>query len=66
LVGDEGVESGAGEVFEVSSLLGGGDGVGGLAAVEVGFAVVWFAFQFAVGFGGDSAFAVGGVGRHAR
>ena len=42
LVGDEGMESLAGEVVELSALAGGFDDVGGLAAVEVGFAVVGF------------------------
>ena len=52
-------ESLAGEVVELSALAGGFDGVGGLAAVEVGFAVVRLAFQVAVGFGGDPAVGVG-------
>ena len=38
-------ESSAGVVFEISALAGGGDGVGGLAPVEVGLAVVRFALQ---------------------
>jgi hypothetical protein len=59
LVGDQGVESLAGEVVEFSALAGGGDDVGGLPAVEVGFAVVRLALQFTVGFGGDPALVVG-------
>ena len=61
MVGGEGVESLAGEVVELSALAGGGEGVGGLTVVEVGFAVVGFAFQVTVGFGGDPALVVGGA-----
>ena len=52
-------ESLAGEVVEFAALAGGFDGVGGLAAVEVGLAVVRLAFQVPVGFGGDPAVGVG-------
>jgi hypothetical protein len=58
VVGDQGGESGAGVVLELSPFSGGFDGVGGLAAVEVGLAVVWFAFQVTVGLGGDPTFVV--------
>ena len=59
MVGDEGVESLAGEVVEFSAVAGGVDDVGGLTAVEVGFAVVGFALEFTVGFGGDPTVGVG-------
>jgi hypothetical protein len=52
LVG-EGCDPLAGEVFESAAVAGGDDGVGRLAVVKIGLAVVRFAFEGAGRFVGD-------------
>jgi hypothetical protein len=47
VVGEVGLEAGAGEVFEVAAFAGGGDDVGGTTMMEIAVTVVRWALQLA-------------------